>query len=212
MLVRLAAVVTAMICLWMLAVPDFDAGPRPQANENAAIATLQSIHTAQRRFVDARAIDRDGDGKGEAGFFGELAAAAPVRGGERLGKPMLPSVFGQLKQGRAHRSGYWFELYLPVGDGSWVVEGLATEPDADASERDWAVCAWPDGSDDHDRRAFLLDGQGRVWACGNGDRRYLGTGCPLPVDAGMPSSAAGRSGSSERQRVGRDGQQWVRVR
>lgn len=211
-LVQLGVAGVAVFALWMLAVPDFDNGMRPQANESAAIATLHQIRLAERQFLKARALDQDGDGQGEAGFVGELTGAVPLRGGDKaLAKPLLSPTL-RVVQGRVHRSGYWFELYLPGEGGTWVVEGNQAQIDVDASEHGFAVCAWPDGAEVHSRRAFFLDGDGVVWASANADERYVGTGCPMPVDAALPSSVAGRAGRSGDQRVGRDGQSWTRVR
>ena len=48
---------------------------RLEANESAAQATLRNIATAQAQFRSIRAADRDNDGRGEFGFFGELSGS-----------------------------------------------------------------------------------------------------------------------------------------
>ncbi len=86
-------------------------GCRLNANESSAIATLKNIHACQTQFRDAAAIDRDGDGCGEFGWFRELAGAAPLRGhSSPAPTPFLSSAFAQLADGRVARAGYLFQL------------------------------------------------------------------------------------------------------
>jgi hypothetical protein len=211
-LVQLGIAGVAVFALWMLAVPDFDDGPRSRANENAAIATLRNIYTAERQFIALSAVDRDGDGKGEAGWFAELAGAVPLRqaaaatdAAAKLAPALLSAAFAKVERGRVRRSGYYFQLHLPTDDGKLVSQG---EAGVDASEHAFRVYAWPDGSDGNCRRAFYLDVGGTVWACANEDRRYVGNSHPVPADAAVPEVEESDEAES---RVGHDGQTWVQV-
>lgn len=185
-----AGTVLGLALLWFLLVPRFPSGCRLNANESAAIATLKNIHSAQSQFRAAAWIDRDRDGLGEFGWFRELAAAAPLRGtGSPLAAPLLSRTFGQLTDGRVMRSGYCFQLWLPAHRGGWLAEGGSGAIDADAAEENFHCGAWP-LSEASARRAFFTDATGTVWACSNRDRRYCGTGRPLPGRALVPPGAA----------------------
>src|SRR5262249_55054994 len=92
---------------------------RHAADEAAAIATLRSISSAQAQLQYSGAIDTDGDGSGEYGYFGELCGAVPCRDipGEkpfRLEPAVLSKSFAQITpNGNIPRSGYLFRMYLP---------------------------------------------------------------------------------------------------
>jgi hypothetical protein len=215
MLLRLAIGLACVLVVWEMSVPDFDRGARPRANESAAITTLRNIAAAEQQFRSQHAIDLDGDGRGEAGFLGELAGVRPLRApagvsASALATPLLSAAFGVLEHGRVHRSGYFFMLYLPTADGCWLREGRSGAVDADACEQRYLVYAWPDGTDAGSRRSFLLDGAD-IWASRSDDSRYAGTAAAVPVDAALPASEAGTAAAAG-VRIGRDGRPWVLLR
>lgn len=186
----LAMTVLGAIVLWALFVPNFSGSGRLNANESSAIATLRNIHTAQSQFQAAAAIDRDGDGRGEYGWFLELAGGAPLRGtGAPLHVPALSRAFARQHDGRVARSGYWFAMWLPAKGGGWLGEGTPGAIDADAAEAGFRCGVWPLAADKA-RRAFFTDAEGSVWACSNSDWRYCGIERPLPGAALVPPSAA----------------------
>ena len=49
------------------------------SNQRAAVSTLRSIAAAQARLRSLAEIDTDCDGRGEFGYFAELAGAMPMR-------------------------------------------------------------------------------------------------------------------------------------
>lgn len=186
------ATVSGLVLLWFLVVPDFGRGGcRLNANESAAIATLNNLRSGQAQFREAAAIDRDDDGRGEYGWFQELAGAAPLRGrdGAHLSTPVLSQAFGKLVDGRVVRSGYCFQLWLPALGGGWVAEGGPGEVDRNAAETEFRCGAWP-ASPTSGRRAFLTDAGGSVWACSNSDHRYCGKDQPMPASTAVPPTAA----------------------
>ena len=107
-------------------------GGKPEENEAAAAETLRKLQVAQASFRAQRVVDADGDGKGEAGTWMELAGVAVPRGGfspasgERAagsdfsgpgsarGKPALDAAFGAVDgDGTLEREGYLFRIFLP---------------------------------------------------------------------------------------------------
>lgn len=204
------------VLLAAVAVPMLMPGPLVcgpiNGNESAAIATLKNLSSAQQEFARLRAVDLDGDGRGEFGAFGELSGAAMLREqswrsgpSRRLATPLLSAAFGSPIAGRVQRSGYCFQIWLQTAGGAWCGSDAARGP-----TEHWCAYAWPADEAGKARRAFFVDDHCGVWATLNRDLRYLGTECPVPIDAALPSSdAAAESASSAR--IGRDGQTWVGV-
>ena len=141
-LIELMIVVAIIAIIASIAIPKLMSA-RISANENAAIATLRSIASAQAQLESSCAIDTDADGGGEFGYFGELAGVAPMRiydaatdgplvpvGGEMLEPPILPTAFGDIQvdaavEGVTVRSGYYFKMFLPDVTAAGVTPGFA---------------------------------------------------------------------------------------
>ena len=101
------------------------------SNERAVVKALRTIAAAQAQLAASGAIDTDGDGVGEYGFFGELAGTAPLRiqhpvdgapaldpTGQVLSPPLLPRAFGNVVwdargENVVRRHGYVFKMFLP---------------------------------------------------------------------------------------------------
>lgn len=130
-LIELMIVVAIIAIIASIAIPKLMSA-RISANENAAVATLRSIASAQAQIESACAVDTDADGGGEFAFFGELAGVAPLRvydvatdgpiignnPDDRLDPPILPTAFGDILadgggDGIVERSGYYFKMFLP---------------------------------------------------------------------------------------------------
>ena len=131
-LIELMIVVAIIAIIAAVAIPKLMSA-RIAANENAAIATLRSIAAAQQQLQSSAAIDTDGDGGGEFGYFAELAGAAPMRSYDGnnppgaqvtalatdiLDPPILATNFGDIiadaaGQGIVERQGYHYKIYLP---------------------------------------------------------------------------------------------------
>lgn len=216
-LIQAVVLATVAFAIWATSLPSLPDG-RINPNESAAIATLKHLCAVELQFMAQQTVDRDGDGRGEAGFFEELTGSALPRraslpaAGRRREPAKLSSVFAVVDAGRVRNQfGYWFQIHLPTANGRWV--GQSERADAvgiDASEGAFCIYAWPQAQTSG-RRAFFVDASGEVMSCGNADWRYCGRERPVPVDAALPSSDAGRDAGEPGGRIGRDGQRWCVV-
>ncbi len=201
-LIELMIVVAIIAIIASIAIPKLMSA-RISANENAAIATLRSIASAQAQLQSSCAIDTDADGGGEYGFFGELAGVAALRfydaaadaadiGVELLDPPILPTAFGDIvvdaaAEGVTERQGYFFKMFLPgpaagglvtgIGENGVVNTGGGTVgslPDAASVEILWCCYAWPVDSSKTGRRAFFINQEGDILQFLNQDGDYSG--------------------------------------
>jgi type II secretory pathway pseudopilin PulG len=179
---------------------------RISANENAAIATLRSIAAAQQQFQASSAIDTDGDGGGEYGFFGEIAGAVPMRIFDGVGPaasvdpndvldpPFLASAFGNVitdgTDGIVERQGYNFKIYLPDVTGVGGTPGLGEDPAGGTKAADiagwasanceimWCAYAWPVDAEKTGNRCFFINQEGDIASFDNRDQTYEGLTVP----------------------------------
>jgi prepilin-type N-terminal cleavage/methylation domain-containing protein len=188
-LIELMIVVAIIAIIASIAIPKLMSA-RISANENAAIATLRSIASAQAQMESACAIDTDADGGGEFAFFGELAGTAPLRvydpataapildgNGLTLDPPILPTAFssGFLVNNEwiVERAGYYFKMFLPDATNANNIPGIAeTGPDAvggatngnmpnsDNCEILWCCYAWPVEAEATGNRVFFINQEG----------------------------------------------------
>jgi type IV pilus assembly protein PilE len=188
-LIELMIVVAIIAIIASIAIPKLMSA-RISANENAAIATLRSIASAQAQLQSSCAIDTDADGGGEYGFFGELAGTAGMRIYDAgTGNPavdpaaildpaILPTAFGDIlpdggNEGIVARAGYYFKIYLPgptnAGDiagfpeeGTPGVGGSDDPPSADSNNCEviWCCYAWPIEPESTGNRAFFINQEG----------------------------------------------------
>src|SRR5688572_18284812 len=139
-LIELMIVVAIIAIIASIAIPKLMSA-RISANENAAIATLRSIASAQAQLQSSCAIDTDADGGGEYGFFGELAGTAGMRVYDVgsglpavdpdaiLDPAILPTAFGDVlvdsvDAGIVSRAGYYFKMYLPAATVAPLIDGV----------------------------------------------------------------------------------------
>ncbi|MEQ1894296.1 MAG: prepilin-type N-terminal cleavage/methylation domain-containing protein [Planctomycetota bacterium] len=192
-LIELMIVVAIIAIIASIAIPKLMSA-RISANENAAIATLRSIASAQAQLQSSCAIDTDADGGGEYGYFGEMAGTAGLRyydaGADApavdlavgfLSPAILPTAFGDIQDdgtdGVVERSGYYFKIYLPdatnagdiagFGESNGVgVGGANAMPDSDNCEVIWCCYAWPVDVESTGNRAFFINQEGDLlqWA------------------------------------------------
>lgn len=202
-LIELMIVVAIIAIIASIAIPKLMSA-RISANENAAVATLRSIASAQAQIQSASAIDTDADGGGEFAYLGELAGTAPLRvflpAGAAVGTPnqdeltpaILPTAFGDIiadgnGDGIVERSGYYFKVYLPgaaaVGaavpglpeSGGAVGGSNAVLPDSDDGEILWCAYAWPVTANKTGNRAFFINQEGDLLQFLNLTQAYTGT-------------------------------------
>jgi prepilin-type N-terminal cleavage/methylation domain-containing protein len=188
-LIELMIVVAIIAIIASIAIPKL-LSARISANENAAIATLRSIASAQAQLQSSCAIDTDADGGGEYGFFGELAGTAPLRiydvatdgpdlDVQPLDPAILPTPFGDILadaagEGIVERAGYYFKMYLPEPTAANLIAGIpedgaalgvggsdgANFPGSDNCEIMWCCYAWPVEAEATGNRVFFINHEG----------------------------------------------------
>lgn len=190
-------------------------GCRSNANEAAAIATLQNLVTAQRRFADEGRRDLDGDGHGEFGWFAELAGSVAIDGMPGPATrplPLLTAAFRKVVAGRVQRSGYWYAVFLPGPGGTWLGEaelggGAGRVLDVDVAEREFVAYAWPVERGRTGARTFVVRADGVVWYCGRAGRPERVVAPPVPGRSGWVAACEEEHGSEDAFGV-----VWHRVR
>jgi len=181
--------IASLICALAVfaAVPDF-AWPwhrcgRRGANESAAIATLNNLHTAQEQWRRSGVIDQDGDGEGEYGYLRELAGDAPSLD---VIAPLMSPAFRVVSDGCVRRSGYVFQIFLPGAENAWLPEAptggrVVGTVDADRAERAWLAYAWPQeqaNAPEKAQRTFVVFADGLVLATDGRQVPYGGDASP----------------------------------
>lgn len=218
-LIELMIVVAIIAIIASIAIPNL-LSARLNANESAAIATLKNISSAQAQCQASGIIDTNTNGQGEYGFFGELSGAQLVRGSTlRIQPPVLSSAFGNVTGSRVTRSGYLFQMYLPLATGAGVSEdATGGDPDngqnvdAPSAETMWCCYAWPSVMGNSGKRTFFINQGGDVLATNGAVDEYDGTG-DAPV-YGAAFVAGGSNSMSEQiagNTVARDGNTWIVV-
>ena len=190
-------------------------GCRSNANEAAAIATLQNLVTAQRRFADERRRDHDRDDRGEFGWLAELAGSVGIDGMPGPAArpvPLLTAAFREVVAGRVQRSGYWFAVFLPGPGGTWLGEadlggGAGRVLDVDAAERDFVAYAWPVERGRTGARTFVVRPDGVVRYCGRAGRPDRVVTPPVPGRSGFVEVSDPEGGGEDAFGV-----VWYRVR
>lgn len=221
-LIELMIVVAIIAIIASIAIPNL-LSARLNVNEVAAIATLKNLSSAQAQCQASGTIDDNGNGRGEFGYFGELAGGVPVREGGGLSTttflnpPVLSRAFGQVTASRVLRAGYLFQIYLPDSALGHVLEaagGGATggAVDAPVAEVLWACYAWPASYPNTGMRAFFVDHSGDILACRNSIARCNGaSNAPLAGTAAYLSAAVTMASSVAANQTAADGELWLVV-
>ena len=188
-LIELMIVVAIIAIIASIAIPKLISA-RLSANEAAAIATLRSISSSQAQIQSSGAIDTDGDGGGEYGYFAEMAGTLPMRvnvgagvagagtaGTDELTPSVLSTAFGNVDaNGFVSRSGYFFQMFLPDATVGGLTPGLAenagggsggTFPDGNNAEILWCCYAWPIDVEGTGNRAFFVNQEGDLLQTNN---------------------------------------------
>jgi len=198
---------------------EFDlAAALEQSNQKAVVATLRSIAAAQQQLQASGAIDTDGDGGGQYGFFGELAGTTPLRiygsnggtiGGpaDVLDPPFLASSLGAIKASHEYgcilRKGYYFRIHLPAltPEGESVIAGVFESPqggagtnsiDPSRGELFWGVYAWPAKAGTGAQSTFFINQDGDVAERrGKQGQPYIGLHSGPAFDAAYSNQSPG---------------------
>jgi len=183
-LIELMIVVAIIAIIASVAIPRLMAA-RLSANESAAISTLRSLTSAEAQVQSSAAIDTDGDGSGEYGYFGELSGAQPCRISvagaaaagaaptDILNPAVMSAAFGTIQNSVVTRSGYHFQIWLPDAatppDG--VPEaaggGAGAMPGSNNGEVMWAAYAWPVTFGQTGNRCFFVNQEGDIYQYNN---------------------------------------------
>lgn len=215
-LIELMIVVAIIAIIASVAIPRLMAA-RLSANESAAIATLRSLTSAQAQVQSSAAIDTDGDGSGEYGFFGELSGTLPCRisaagvpaagvvGTDELNPAVLSAAFGTVANSVVTRSGYNFQIWLPDNAGGAPVVGGAeaatggatagAEPDPNNGEVMWAAYAWPITQNQTGNRCFFTNQEGDLMQYNNRGATVYTAGTGPAFDACYSAAAPGDMGA-----------------
>ncbi|HLQ36590.1 MAG TPA: prepilin-type N-terminal cleavage/methylation domain-containing protein [Planctomycetota bacterium] len=220
-LIELMIVVAIIAIIASIAIPNL-LSARLNANESAAVSTLRNITSSQAQCQASAAIDADGNGAGEFGFFGELSGARPVRinqaggvGTQAVSPPVLSTAFGNVQASRVRRSGYVFQMYLPDSSPFGVAEaasGGSAGVSIDATQASvlWCCYAWPSSFGNSGNRTFFVNQAGDVLSCRNTTMQYSGTTtAPVPSAAFLAGTSGAMNGPMAANTLGRDGERWL---
>lgn len=219
-LIELMIVVAIIAIIASIAIPNL-LSARLNANESAAIATLKNISSAQSQCQASSVIDVNSNGSGEYGFFGELSGRVAVRNGtQTITPPVLSTAFGNVAASRVTRSGYLFQMFLPLVTGAGISEdatggdpdnGQAVDPAS--AETMWCAYAWPVVQGNSGKRTFFVNQGGDVLATNhNGGTAYNGTTTvPAFSAAFIATASAFMSSAVAANTAGQDGLTWVVV-
>jgi len=223
-LIELMIVVAIIAIIAAIAVPNL-LSSRVAANESNAVSTLRNVVSAQAQFQTLGAIDGDGDGSGEYGWFAELAAApagdlnlrdANQAAGTTIDPPILGATFQTLNNSNVNKSGYLFRMYLPDNAGAFAGQteaaggGDAGGTDQDGAEVFWAAYAWPVDPGTTGNRAFFVNQRGELLQTRMNAVQYQ-LGAPPAWDAAYVAAAGGMDDDLSLGGVGADGNTWTPV-
>jgi len=210
-LIELMIVIAIIAIIAAIAIPNL-LSARLNSNETAAIATLRNIISAQAQFQTTSRADDNNNGVGEYGTFAEMSGAFGVRGGAVLNPPVLSTAFRAVNaQGQVSRSGYLFQMWLPITSGDGVAElpnggGAAATVDADISETTWCAYAWPTNYGNTGNRTFFVNQGGDIVA--TEDNGYSGTAAAPGGNSAFSGAGNTITGPVATGMTGRDTNFW----
>lgn len=213
-LIELMIVVAIIAIIASIAIPNL-LSARLNANESAAISTLRNVVSAQAQIQAQSAIDVDGDGIGEHGFFAEMAGTANLRGGAApLSPTVLSGALGIINNSFVQKAGFLFGMYLPAAGGVPTLEAAAGgDPGGlsdDLCENTWACYAWPVNRGNTGNRAFMVNHTGDLLQTNNAVAQHSGAAAAPGGDAAY-TVANDLTGALAIGAAGQDGNTWVSV-
>ena len=216
-LIELMIVVAIIAIIASIAIPNL-LSARLNANESAAIATLKNISSGQAQCQASGVIDTNANGAGEYGYFGELSGRTAVRGSTAtITPPVLSTAFGNVALARVSRSGYLFQMYLPLPSGAGITEdATGGDPDngqgvgASQAETMWCCYAWPQVFGNSGKRTFFINQAGDVLATNAAAVQYSGVVTVPAFTAAFNGAASPFMGVAvAANTAGQDGNMWV---
>ena len=232
-LIELMIVIAIIAIVTSIALPKLQHA-RTSANEVSAVATLRAVLASQNQVLSSPAIDTDGDGVAEFGYFAELAGMVPARisaggapapgvpGTDELVPSPLLSTLGGVNASVITRAGYVFQVWLPGPSAGGLVPGIAEDPtggkiaplfpDPDISEIAWCAYAWPLSVRHSGTPAFFVNQEGVLMETPNrGAAPYSGIGTGPNFDAAFSQVGDMTSPIALNGVLGADGNLWVPV-
>jgi prepilin-type N-terminal cleavage/methylation domain-containing protein len=228
-LIELMIVVAIIAIIASVAIPRLMAA-RLSANESAAISTLRSLTSAEAQVQSSAAIDTDGDGSGEYGYFGELSGAQPCRVSlaglpnagvaplDNLNPAVMSAAFGTIQGSVVTRSGYHFQVWLPDAlsppDGvpEALTGGAGAMPGSNNGEVMWCAYAWPVTFSQTGNRCFFVNQEGDIYQYNNRGGTVYSTVANAPLACAIYKIAADMgSGIGDATTPPSDGNTWVPV-
>jgi prepilin-type N-terminal cleavage/methylation domain-containing protein len=208
-LIELMIVIAIIAIIAAIAIPNL-LSARLNSNETAAIATLRNIISAQSQFQSTARADENNNGVGEYGSFGEMSGSVGVRGGSILNPPVLSTAFRSVNASRVSRSGYFYQMFLPLATGAGQAEQAtggypAAQLDPDVSETTWCAYAWPANYGNSGNRTFFVNQGGDIIATESST--YSGATGPA-ANSAFTGAGATITGNAATGSTGRDGNFW----
>ena len=233
-LIELMIVVAIIAIIASIAIPNL-LSARLNANESAAVATMKNITSSQAQVQASGAIDVNGNGAGEYGYFGELAGTKGIRlttGAQSTTAKVSPAVlsgaFGKTSSvtfaggtittgGAVLRSGYYFAMFLPTATSGFVPEATtggasaANNPNPSQAEVLWCCYCWPASRGNSGKRAFFVNQSGDVLAAANVVAGTLYTGTTRGPNPNAAFTGLTMASTVASNTTGRDAQRWTVV-
>lgn len=176
-----------LVVFWIMRsmVPNI-VGAGRRTSEEGAVSRLRELLWAEDMIRAANSIDRDGDGRGEYAFLGDLMG----QGEARLANPPLqPGRFRQVSPGVYRGEGYGFVVYLPTRGGGATLEGGAAMIDPARARDRWIAYAFPLEGPGAGRRLFFIDQDERICEADLRGGSDLGPAGIPPWNAALPPGA-----------------------
>jgi len=208
-LIELMIVIAIIAIIAAIAIPNL-LSARLNSNEAGAIATLKNILSAQAQFQTTSRADENNNGIGEYGSFAEMSGGTGVRGGAVLGAPVLSAAFRTVANSRVARSGYLYQVYIPLISGQGQAEqatgGYAAGTlDADLAETTWCCYAWPTSYGTTGNRTFFVNQAGDIIST---ETSAYDGGSPPASNAAFRGAGNTITGIAASGVTGRDGNFW----
>jgi prepilin-type N-terminal cleavage/methylation domain-containing protein len=232
-LVELTVVIVLIAIVAAIALPNLQRA-KLTANEASALITMRALSQAQAQVTTAPNIDSNGDGRGEYGYFAELAGFSVTRvdsggvvgpGGpaSKLVPNALLSALGNVQNGVVGYAGYVFRVWLPGPTVAGLTPGIPEDPgggklaspypDPGNCATTWCAYGWPLVRGQSGTPCYFVNERGQVLMYDNrGALHYSGASGGPAFDAALSVAGDMRSPLAINGAPSVDGNTWVVLR